>query len=189
MMSNRKPIFDAVRVARGKPFRPADVIVLGKTLDALGVPADVTERSISQAGIALIKSFEGLRLKAYPDPATGGEPWTIGVGHTGGVRPGDVITEARADEMLREDLSRFERAVNRFAPTTTQGQFDALVSLAFNVGEAALARSTLVRRHNAGDHAGAAAELARWNRAAGKVMAGLTRRRAAEARLYRGVVA
>lgn len=153
---------------------------------ALGMTETVTHaRVISQAGLDLIKQFEGLRLKAYPDPATGAEPWTIGVGHTGGVRPGDVITEARADELLRQDVGRFEAAVNKLCPVTTQSQFDALVSFAFNVGDGNLKDSTLRRMHNEGNYTGAAGQFARWDKANGKQMAGLARRRAAEAALYR----
>ncbi len=142
-------------------------------------------RKTSADGRALIKSFEGERLTAYADPATGGDPWTIGVGHTGPeVKRGLKITSAQSDAYLAADLARFEKAVNRLAPNTTQNQFDALVSFAFNVGERNLETSTLRRLHNAGDYAGAQAQFARWNKAAGKVMAGLTRRRAAEAALY-----
>lgn len=139
---------------------------------------------ISEAGLSLIKEFEGLRLSAYPDPATGGRPWTIGYGHTRGVNPGDKITQAQADAFLREDVAEFERAVSRLAPITTQGQFDALVSFAFNVGAANLEKSTLLRLHRAGDYFRASQEFPKWNKAAGKVMAGLTRRRLAEAALY-----
>ena len=140
---------------------------------------------ISDAGIALIKSFEGLRLEAYPDPATGGDPWTIGYGHTGEVRPDMVITEAEAEQLLRQDIVQFEMCVNRLLQVSvTQGQFDALVSFAFNLGCGNLRKSTLLRKLNAGDADGAAAEFAVWNRAAGRVMAGLTRRREAERDLF-----
>lgn len=140
---------------------------------------------ISDAGIALIKSFEGLRLEAYPDPATGGDPWTIGYGHTGEVTPGMVITESEAEELLRQDIVQFEMCVNgALQVPVTQGQFDALVSFAFNLGCGNLRRSTLLRKLNAGDVTGAAAEFAVWNRAAGRVMAGLTRRREAERELF-----
>lgn len=156
-----------------------------KVAKALGLHSAVAEpRKIGAKGFALIKSFEGLRLKAYPDPATGGEPWTIGFGHTGGVKPGDVITEATADALLLADLGRFEAAVSKLCPITTQNQFDALVSLCFNIGEGNLKESTLRRLHNEGAYDQAKAQFARWNRAAGKEMAGLTRRRAAEALLY-----
>lgn len=144
-------------------------------------------QKIGPRALALIKSFEGLRLTAYPDPATGGVPWTIGYGSTAGVKRGDVITEAQAEAKLRDDLASFEAGVSRLIGTspTTPAQFGALVAFAFNVGLGNLSGSTLLRKHKAGDYAGAAAEFARWNKAAGKVMAGLTRRRAAEADLYR----
>lgn len=142
----------------------------------------------SDHGQSVVQFFESLSLKAYPDPATGGEPWTIGYGHTGGVKRGDVITEAYARELLKDDLRRFEKAVSRLVKVQlNQGQFDALVSFAFNVGEGNLERSTLLRKVNAGDFEGAALEFRKWNRAAGKVMRGLVRRRAAEECLFRGM--
>ena len=84
---------------------------------------------VSEAGMRLIKESEGCVLKAYPDPATGGEPWTIGYGHTGSdVRPGKVIDQDEADRLLDEDVDLFERGVNRLVNVDlTQGQFDALV--------------------------------------------------------------
>lgn len=139
-------------------------------------------RKIGQRGLALIKSFEGLALKAYKCPAG---VWTIGYGSTGPhVVPGKAITEKEAEALLLEDLSRFEAAVDAKCPKATQNQFDAMVSLAFNVGSAGFTRSTVARKHNAGDHAGAARAFGMWNKAGGKVLAGLTRRRAAEAALY-----
>lgn len=139
----------------------------------------------SQAGVDLIKQFEGLELTAYPDPGTGGEPWTIGYGHTGGVKPGDTVTEAEAEEILRQDLARFEDCVNAYVSVPiTQSEFDALVSFAFNVGCGALKSSTLLRLLNGGDHEAAAQQFPRWNKAAGRVMAGLTRRREAERDLF-----
>lgn len=137
----------------------------------------------------LVKSFEGCILKAYPDPGTGGDPWTIGVGHTGPeVKPGVVWTQAQADAALETDLARFARGVwNAIGEKeTTQNRFDALVSFAFNVGLGNLLNSTLLRMHNKGDYAGAAGQFIRWNKAAGKVLNGLTRRREAEAKMYRG---
>lgn len=159
---------------------PATAAAVAK---ALGISAPALRR-ISAAGKASIKAHEGLMLKAYPDPGTGGDPWTIGYGHTAGVRRGDVITEAQADAFLSADLERFEAAVRRLAPNTTQGQFDALVSFAFNVGEAALAKSTLLQKHLAGDYAAAANEFGRWVNAGGRPMAGLVKRRAAEKKVY-----
>ena len=96
------------------------------------------------------------------------------------------ITQDIADKLLLEDIERHADPVrDMVSGYATQSQFDALVSFAFNVGVNALKRSTLVRKHMEGDHEGAANEFARWNKAAGRVLAGLTRRRAAEAKLYR----
>ncbi|HHQ6569478.1 TPA: lysozyme [Serratia fonticola] len=139
----------------------------------------------SQRGIALIKSFESLELKAYPDPATGDKPWTIGWGHTKGVKPGDLITEQQAEALLTEDLAVFELTVNSSVKVPiTQNQFDALVSLAFNIGGPNFAGSTLVKKLNAGDQRGAADQFPRWKLANGKEMRGLVRRRAAERELF-----
>lgn len=141
-------------------------------------------RMTSPEGRALITRYEGEKLTAYLCPA---KVWTIGVGHTGpDVKIGMTITHSQSQALLSQDLARFEKAVNRLCPVTTQAQFDALVAFTFNVGISALANSTLLRKHMAGDYAGAAAEFARWNRAGGKVLSGLTARRAAEAALYRG---
>lgn len=144
---------------------------------------------ISEKGLDLIKDFEGLRLDAYPDPATGGAPYTVGYGHTGDdVYPGLRISEDVADRLLEADVLRFEKGVTDLvkAPSLLQHEFDALVSFAFNVGLENLKNSTLLIKLNAEDYLGAANEFVRWNKAAGKVMSGLTRRREAEARLFRG---
>lgn len=178
----RKPIFDAVRTMLGRGFSEAEVKALDAAIDA-SVAFPQPERTISQKGIDLIKAFEGLKLQAYLD--TGGVP-TIGAGHTKGVRMGDIITEAQADQFLREDLSEAEDAVRKLFPVTTQGQFDALVSFTFNLGAGQVSGSTLRRKHNAGDYDGAANEFQRWNKDNGTVLAGLSRRRSAEASLYRG---
>lgn len=144
----------------------------------------------SNQGINLIKHFEGLELEAYPDPATGGEPYTIGYGHTGkDVKLGMVITEERAEELLREDLERFEKHVEKKSDVElTQYQFDALVSFTYNVGPTNLSRSTLLKKLNECDFIGAANEFPRWNKAAGKVMRGLTNRRNAERLVFLGRV-
>ena len=140
------------------------------------------DRTISDAGLDLIQRFEGLRLNAYKD-AVG--VWTIGWGHTLTARPGMRITRDQALALLIGDLSRFESCVNTAVDVPlTQHAFDALVSFAFNVGCGALLRSTLLRLLNAGDHAGAAAQFARWNKAGGRELVGLTRRRAAERALF-----
>lgn len=137
----------------------------------------------------LIKHFEGCSLEAYADPATGAEPWTIGYGHTGPeVHPGMTITQDEADALLREDA---EKVAKQIAPMVhvplSQEEFDALVCFVFNVGIGNFAKSTLLKKLNAGDYEGAADELPKWNKAAGKVMAGLTRRRNAERELFNAV--
>lgn len=159
----------------------ARAIIAKAGIAAAAAPSGV--RKINAEGLALIKDFEGLRLKAYLCPAN---VWTIGYGSTGPhVKQGTTIDGAEAERLLIEDLTRFERAVARACPVATDNQFAAMVSLAFNVGERAFTGSTLARLHNARDYAGAAAQFARWNKGGGKVLPGLTRRRAAEAALYR----
>ena len=182
------------------PYRPSTPLLsLMRKLAALPASAAPASRRIGPAGIALIKRFEGCArlcadgmIEAYPDPGTGGAPWTIGWGATGrdrfnggSIGPGTRWTQAQCDARLAQDLERYAAEVAaaiRTAPATTQNQFDALVSFHYNTG--AIARATLTRRHIVGDHAGAALEFARWNRAGGRVLKGLVRRRAAEAELY-----
>lgn len=142
---------------------------------------------LSQRGIDLIKQFEGYSSKAYPDPATGGAPWTIGYGTTNGVKPGMIITAEQAEKMLRDDVARFESGVSSLiAAPATQGQFDAMVSLAYNIGLGNFGKSTLLKKHNARCYTCAAVQFLVWNRANGKVMNGLTKRRAAEREVYMG---
>jgi GH24 family phage-related lysozyme (muramidase) len=137
---------------------------------------------ISDTGIALIREFEGLRLVAYRDPVG---VWTIGCGHTKTARRGMRISTEKAEQLLREDLAVFESCVDRNAwHALNQNEFDALVSWAFNVGCGAAARSTLMRKLNAGDRKGAADELLRWDKAGGKSLPGLSRRRRAERELF-----
>lgn len=142
---------------------------------------------ISNKGLNLIKQFEGLRLNAYDD---GVGVWTIGYGtikYPDGVRvkKGDKITRAQADQYIANDVSTFEKSVNSLVKVPlNQNQFDALVSFTYNLGATNLSNSTLLKKLNAKDYKGAAAEFSRWNRAGGKVMAGLTRRRAAERELF-----
>lgn len=184
---NRKIVFDAFRAYMGGTLTQPQVDALDAFLDGFASKA----RTTGPEGIVLIKKFEGLRLQAYPDPGSGGEPFTVGIGTTvypsgQKVRPGDVITEAQAEEYLAHDLREFEAAVNKYTGgVTTQGQFDSLTSFCYNVGREALRTSTLLRLHNEGDYDGAARQFARWNKSSGRVLAGLTRRRAAEAALYR----
>ena len=148
----------------------------------------------SSACTALIEAFEGCakrqedgRFAAYPDPGTGGEPWTIGWGSTGpDIEPGLVWSQQQCDARLAQDLTRFAAQVSVAigdAPTS-QPQFDAMLSFAYNVGVANLESSTLLKLHKAGEYPAAQAQFGRWDRADGKVMPGLERRRAAEAALY-----
>jgi len=142
-------------------------------------------RQVNKAGLDLIKSFEGLRLEAYPDPGTGGDPWTIGFGSTKGVRKGMKITEQEAEQRLVMDLQDACKAVERYVTIPlNDNQFAALVSFTFNVGGGNLAVSTLLKRLNEGEYASVPMQLMRWNKAAGKVMNGLTRRRTAEGDLF-----
>jgi lysozyme len=137
--------------------------------------------NVGKKGLDLIKSFEGLELKAYKDSVG---VTTIGYGHTRTAKMGQAITEAQAEALLRSDLAWVEAAVNKLAKNPSQDQFDAMVSFVFNLGETNFAKSTLLKKHNAGDFKGAKAEFIRWNKAGGKVLKGLTRRREAEAALY-----
>lgn len=146
---------------------------------------------LSDAGLAALKSHEGLRLEAYPDPGSkDGKPVTIGYGSTrradgGEWQLGGRITEPEAAELLRRDVAGTEAAVSRLVRVPlTQAQFDALVSFVYNVGAGSFESSTLLRLLNAGDYAGAAAQFGRWVYNDGRVLPGLQRRRAAEAALF-----
>jgi lysozyme len=137
----------------------------------------------SSNGLELTKEFEGLELKAYQDSVG---VWTIGYGHTGtDVVPGLRISEDQASILLAADVAWAVTCVNKSVKSAiNQNQFDALVDFTFNLGCANLGSSTLLRLLNAGDFAGAAAQFIRWNKAGGKVLTGLTRRRQAEAMLF-----
>jgi GH24 family phage-related lysozyme (muramidase) len=143
---------------------------------------------ISEKGINLIKHFEGCHLEPYRDPIglyTIGWGRLIGDGKSLPIEYFRKFTQEEVDAMLVEDLKRFERGVSRLCPTgLTQSRFDALVSFAFNLGLGNLQISTLRAKHNRGDFVGAANEFPRWNKAGGKVLRGLTRRREAEKALY-----
>lgn len=138
---------------------------------------------INAAGIALIKTFEGCKLEAYRDLAG---VWTIGYGHTGpSVREGLKWTQERADNQLEADIAVRAHAVSAACKTDpNDNQLAAMVSLAYNIGLGAFKRSSVLRLHNAGKFAEAAAAFSMWNKAGGQVRAGLTRRRAAETALY-----
>lgn len=144
-------------------------------------------RHINAAGLALIRRFEGLKLHAYICPA--GVP-TIGYGHTRTVTMQDVvdsktITEAEAERLLREDLETFEAAIGTLCKKPlSDNQFSALVSFTFNVGVGAFRNSTLLKKLNEGLYGEVRSQLMRWNKAGGKALPGLTKRRAAEADLF-----
>lgn len=149
-------------------------------------------RVLNQATIDLVKHFEGLYLEAYQCPA---RVWTIGYGHTGlkhkdgTVKKGRIITKDKAEELLAYDLGQFAPGVEkllfpRAREEMNDNQFGALVSFAFNVGLGNLSKSTLLQRVNARRYADCPAEFLKWNRAGGKVLRGLTRRRQSEANLF-----
>lgn len=144
-------------------------------------------KSISKTGIDLISSFEGIRLNAYDD---GVGVWTIGIGTTvypNGVivKKGDKCTLEQALKYLQHDLKSFEKTVNESVKVPlSQNQFDALVSLAYNIGSGAFKNSTLLKKLNAKDYAGAADQFLVWNKGGGKVLKGLVRRREAERALF-----
>ncbi len=148
-------------------------------------PADAGRRITSPAGIALIQRFEGWSAKIYTCPA--GLP-TIGWGHV--VKPGEridpPITRERGLSLMLDDLAPTERALGEMFPWLPQGQFDACVSLIYNIGLGAFRKSTLARLLAARDMAGAADQFPRWNKSAGKVLPGLVTRRAAERALFLG---
>lgn len=133
---------------------------------------------VSIIGVNHVKQGEGLRFTAYPDPASGGTPWTICYGHTKGVYRGMTATQAQCDRWLREDLAVAEEAVQRLVRVPlTQGQYDAFVSFVFNVGESRFASSTMLKLLNQGQHTAACNQLPKWVYASGKKLNGLITRR------------
>lgn len=208
-MSANKVVFETVRPwLDSKGFTPERIAALDRAIaervagTAATIPAPRPShglgRRVSPAGVALMHHFEQCRLEAYPDPGSAdGHPWTIGWGATGaGIGPGVKWTQAQADARFASDLAMFEDGVTRLlagAPTT-QSQFDALVSLAYNIGldedadtiAEGLGDSSLLRKHKAGDYEGAARGFIAWRFNDGREMRGLKRRREAEAKHYRG---
>lgn len=139
----------------------------------------------SQDGVDLIKHFEGCYLDAYLCPSN---VWTIGYGHTKGVKEGDTIDQEAAEAYLIEDLEEFERHVLRLVEIRlSQNQFDALVSWTFNLGPGNLKASTLLNRVNFGPLSDVPFQIQRWTRSNGTVLAGLVKRRAAEAALWQNL--
>lgn len=137
---------------------------------------------ISSRGINLIKKYEGLRLEAYKCPSG---VFTIGYGHTKGVKKGMKISKEQAEGFLSDDLKTYENAVNSCVKVPiNQYQYDALVSFSFNCGAGALKNSTLLKKLNKKDYKGASDEFLRWNKSNGQVLKGLTKRRQEERQLF-----
>ena len=199
---HRKPIFDAVRRLLGRGFSQREVEALDAALDRSGEgfsqdrAPSAPSCGVSPAGLQLIMQFEGCAFQrpdglyeAYPDPGTGGAPWTIGWGATGAnITPGTVWTKAQCDARLEADVAAHAREVRDALGDcpTSQEQFDALVSFHYNTG--AIHRATLTRLHREGHYEDAANEFARWRYAGGRVLKGLVRRRREEAKLYRSTL-
>jgi len=192
-------LFQIIRDIAGRGLTQAEVDRINKSLMGEVVVAS-KGLTTSQRGIDLIHSFESFQPNAYKDPGSAnGLPITIGWGSTrdasgNPIKLGTVWTREQADAQFARDLRSFEVGVNMLlqGTPTTQNQFDALVSFAYNVGldidddkvAEGLGDSTLLRKHLGGDYAGAKAAFASWKYNDGKVMNGLIRRRAEEAKLY-----
>jgi lysozyme len=138
-------------------------------------------RTINAAGVALIQGFETCRLVAYQDERG---IWTIGWGHTAGVKQGDTCTQGQADAWFLDDLEDPERIVDEQAPGLSDNQFSAIVSFVYNVGSGSFLTSHLLKYLQRGDFSVAADELLKWDHVSGKVSDGLTRRRQAERALF-----
>tara|TARA_Y100001937_G_scaffold125171_1_gene191418 strand:+ start:963 stop:1406 length:444 start_codon:yes stop_codon:yes gene_type:complete len=140
--------------------------------------------NISQEGLSLIKKFEGCELEAYKCAAG---VWTIGYGSTKGVKEGDSINQEDADKLLMAEMKEYEGYINNMVEVNLeQNQFDSLVSWVFNLGPSNLKNSTLLKVLNSKDYQGVPAQIRRWNKANGKVLEGLERRRLAESLLFEG---
>lgn len=193
-------LFQTIRDIAGRGLTQAEVDAVNRALMADVATAATTGRRVSPRGIDLIHSFESLKLSTYKDPgSSNGLPITGGWGTTRDERNkpfqlGRTEPKEYWDRLFQRDLATFEQGVNLLigAAPTTQAQFDALVSFAYNVGldiddddkAEGLGDSTLLKKHLRGDYAGAAAEFAKWNKNDGRVLNGLVRRRDAEADLY-----
>jgi lysozyme len=139
---------------------------------------------ISEEGLSLIKKFEGCELKAYQDSVG---VWTIGYGHTKGVEEDQEITQDEAEDMLASELDEYEGYIRDMVECDLeQCQFDALVAWVYNLGPTNLRSSTMLKRLNANDLDDVPNQIKRWDKAGGKVLAGLVRRREAESLLFEG---
>jgi lysozyme len=179
--------------AAGRMVALAETIAQHEELKAGAVAlATPEELQLTSTCIPLIERDEGDVLHAYPDPGTGGAPWTIGYGHTGAdVTPGLVIMQFQADALLASDLQRFEDGVtsdlNGGVISTSSAEFSAMVSLAYNIGLGNYAKSSVLRFHKLGQFQQAADAFLLWDRAAGNVLPGLVRRRHQEREMYLGL--
>lgn len=186
-------VFDKLREMSGGKLTQKQVdstnkllhLDLNAVIGMLGV-AGSTPKKTGVKGLALIKSFEGKRLVSYDD---GVGVWTVGYGTTriNGVKvqKGSTITDSQAELYLKADLETFENVVNNVVTIeVNQNQFDALVSLTYNIGATAFTNSTLLRKLNSGDFKDASEQFLVWNKGGGKVMTGLVRRREAEKELF-----
>ena len=138
----------------------------------------------SRTGIELLKHFEGCELKAYQDSVG---VWTIGYGHTKGIYEGLEITQLEAEKMLQDELPEYEGYItDKVVPMLQQHEYDALVCWVYNLGPTNLSSSTLLKRLNAGEFKDVPFQMKRWDKAGGQPLLGLTRRRNAEALLFKG---
>lgn len=161
-------------------------VIASHTQSSTAVATD-TPRQMSAAGIEMLSNFEGFKQQAYRCPA---QVWTIGFGTTvypngKRVQGGDQCTYEQALVYKAADLKKFEHVVTQTVQVSlTQNQFDALVSLTYNIGPQAFRNSTLVKKLNASDYVGAAAQFLVWNKAGGQVLQGLVNRRQREKKLF-----
>tara|TARA_Y100001938_G_scaffold73335_1_gene101598 strand:- start:552 stop:1013 length:462 start_codon:yes stop_codon:yes gene_type:complete len=139
---------------------------------------------LSKTGIELLKHFEGCELKAYQDSVG---VWTIGYGHTKGIYEGLEITQSEAEKMLIDELPEYEGYISdKVVPMLQQHEFDALVCWVYNLGPTNLSSSTMLKKLNAGEFKEVPFQMKRWDKAGGQPLLGLTRRRNAEALLFKG---
>jgi len=193
-MTRAELFVDARRYAPGNRFTPAMVTALDDLADMFGLPRGGDAEGWLPFALSLIKKFEGCKLTAYPDPGTGGKPWTIGWGSTtdatgNAIQPGITWSQGQADARLAAHVLEFADGVEKAlaGSSVTPMQKGAMVSLAYNIGVAAFTGSTLLKKHRAADYDGAAAQFLVWNRAGGRIMQGLVNRRASEMRVYKGL--
>lgn len=200
MSEQLKLIQQKVGVTADGVYGPNTENAIAVALDCVYVPpapAPSSGLKLSDRGEAIIRKWEGFAkdlkngyVQAYPDPATGAAPWTIGIGLTGSdIKQGTQWTYEYASQRFKEEAeSTYAAQVRKSIGSnpTTQDQFDAMTSLCFNIGGGNFGSSTLVKKHNAGDYEGAAQQFRVWNKANGQVMQGLVNRRADEEKMYRG---